>query len=61
MGIATKTIQVNRQFSLSIKPRITTIFSKSLPIIKRPWLKILAIDSMSETERVINCPTGAVS
>ena len=60
-GIITITIPVIFQFTISIKRITIIIFSTSLTIINNPWLKILAMDSISETERVTNFPTGSLS
>ena len=60
-GIITSTIPVVFQFITSIKAITIIILSTSLTIINNPWLKILAMDSISETERVTNFPTGSLS
>ena len=61
IGIIESTTAVIFQFTTSIKTITIIIFSKSLIIINKPWLKILAIDSISETARVTNFPTGSTS
>ena len=61
IGIMEIMISDSFQFKKNMKPKTTTIFSKSLAILNKPWLKILAIDSMSDTVRVTNFPTGSSS